>query len=247
MFLDALRAEDGQPVNALGALVPTLGRHAVLKHLRVLEDSGLVTSVKSGRQRLMYLNAVPIVELAQRWLDAYSTQSALALNRLKSHLEMEKTVTVNAPTTRTVRAAIIVEATPTAVWRALTDPEETRRWYFGTWIRSTFEPGTPLEYVDASGTVQIRGTVVDVVTDVRLVHTFAATWSDEVSSDAESVYRWDLDPLTPSTTKITIVHSGVPQHTQTEAEVEEGAVLLLSALKTLLETGHSLAVAVRDE
>jgi uncharacterized protein YndB with AHSA1/START domain/DNA-binding transcriptional ArsR family regulator len=241
-ILDALRAEDSLTVTALGEAVPALGRHAVLKHIGVLERAGLVSTRKVGRRRLVSLDPVPLVRLAERWLDEYSARSATALIHLASHVEKETLMneTEHVVTqTRTVRAAIMIEASPEQVWQALTDPSQTRRWYFGTEIRSTFEPGAALDYVDSDGVVQIRGVVIEAIPSRSLVHTFNATWSPEVTGDPESVYAWHLEAV-GALTKVSIVHSDVPVASHTEDEVEEGATMLLSALKTLLETGRPL-------
>jgi len=86
-ILDSLRAEDGQPIAALVDAVAPLGRHVVLKHVRVLEAAGLVVTRKVGRQRLCYLNAVPIVQLAQRWIDDFGARASSGLLNLKTDLE----------------------------------------------------------------------------------------------------------------------------------------------------------------
>lgn len=148
-----------------------------------------------------------------------------------------------APASRTVRASIVIHATPAEVWRALTDPALTAQWYFGTSIRSTFVPGEPLDYVSDEGTVQIRGIVTEVERERRLLHTFAATWSPEVSADEESLFEWNLEPM-GAMTRVSIYHSHISAGSQTEDEVEEGATVLLSALKTLLETGRPLPVGM---
>ncbi|WP_150461101.1 ArsR/SmtB family transcription factor [Nesterenkonia ebinurensis] len=86
-LLDALREEDGQPVASLTDCVAPLGRHVVLKHIRVLEDADLVVTHKVGRQRFCYLNAVPIVQLAERWIDDFGARTASGLTALKRELE----------------------------------------------------------------------------------------------------------------------------------------------------------------
>lgn len=86
-ILDSLRGLDGQPVSSLAAAVAPLGRHVVLKHLHVLEAAGLVVTRKVGRQRLCYLNAVPIVQLAERWIDDFGLRAASGLLSLKAELE----------------------------------------------------------------------------------------------------------------------------------------------------------------
>ncbi|CAN5491804.1 hypothetical protein BH10ACT7_BH10ACT7_20980 [soil metagenome] len=86
-LLDALRASDGQPIAELVLAVAPLGRHVVLKHVRVLESAGLVVTRKVGRQRLCYLNAVPIVQLAERWIDDFGARASTGLLALKTDLE----------------------------------------------------------------------------------------------------------------------------------------------------------------
>jgi DNA-binding transcriptional ArsR family regulator len=86
-ILDALRARDGQSVGELTEALAPLGRHAVLKHVGVLEQAGLVVSRKQGRVRRCHLNAVPIVELAQRWIDDFGARASAGLLSLKTELE----------------------------------------------------------------------------------------------------------------------------------------------------------------
>ena len=86
-LLDALRVKDGQSIGELTETVAPLGRHVVLKHVRVLEEANLIVTRKIGRQRLCYLNAVPLVQLAERWIDDFGARAASGLTALKRHLE----------------------------------------------------------------------------------------------------------------------------------------------------------------
>ena len=86
-ILDALRLHDGQSVGELTDALAPLGRHAVLKHVGVLERAGLIVSRKQGRVRRCHLNAVPIVELAQRWIDDFGARASVGLLALKADLE----------------------------------------------------------------------------------------------------------------------------------------------------------------
>lgn len=147
-ILDALRVEDGRPVRELERVLPAIGRHAVLKHLRVLENAELVTTRKVGRSRFVQLNPTPIVELATRWLDDYAAFAGLALTRLLHRVESDPTRRPQGdtmPTTepRTLIATIVIEATSARVWQALTDPEQTSRWFFGGLVRSDWNVGSP--------------------------------------------------------------------------------------------------------
>lgn len=86
-ILDALRGRDGQSVGELTEHLAPLGRHVVLKHVGVLESASLVITRKHGRVRRCYLNAVPIVELAQRWIDDFGARAAGGLLALRDDLE----------------------------------------------------------------------------------------------------------------------------------------------------------------
>ena len=86
-ILDALRAADGQSVSELTEALAPLGRHAVLKHVGILERAGLVVSRKEGRVRRCHLNAVPIVDLARRWIDDFGARAARGLLALRDDLD----------------------------------------------------------------------------------------------------------------------------------------------------------------
>jgi DNA-binding transcriptional ArsR family regulator len=85
-LLDALFEEDGQTLSALEARLP-MTRFGVMKHLRVLEEAGLVTTRKRGREKLHFLNAVPIRLIHDRWVSKYAEPWAATLTGLKTHLE----------------------------------------------------------------------------------------------------------------------------------------------------------------
>ena len=86
-LLDALFAEDGQTLSQLCERLPELTRFGVMKHLRVLEDANLLTTVKVGRTKLHHLNPVPIHQIAERWLDKYAVSVTGAMLDLKHTLE----------------------------------------------------------------------------------------------------------------------------------------------------------------
>jgi DNA-binding transcriptional ArsR family regulator len=88
-LLDALRVEDGRTIGSLTEAVAPLGRHVVLKHVRILEAAGLVATRKVGRERRCHLDAVPIVRLAERWIDDFGARVGAGLSQLKTELEGE--------------------------------------------------------------------------------------------------------------------------------------------------------------
>ncbi len=87
-LLDQLFERDGQSLSALEAGLP-MSRFGVMKHLRVLEEAGLVTTRRRGREKLHYLNPVPIRLIHDRWVSKYAEPWASALSELKTELEDE--------------------------------------------------------------------------------------------------------------------------------------------------------------
>jgi DNA-binding transcriptional ArsR family regulator len=85
-LLDQLHKQDGQPLKALGAGLE-MTRFGVMKHLRVLEEAGLVTTRKHGREKLHFLNPVPIRLIHDRWVSKYAEPWAATLTGLKKELE----------------------------------------------------------------------------------------------------------------------------------------------------------------
>ena len=85
-LLDELFEQDGQTLSALQAKLP-MSRFGVMKHLKVLEEASLLTTRKRGREKLHFLNAVPIQEINHRWVSKYAESWTAPLSRLKHDLE----------------------------------------------------------------------------------------------------------------------------------------------------------------
>ena len=88
-LLDLLFAREGQTLTELESAVE-MTRYGVMKHLKVLEEADLVVTRRSGREKLHFLNAVPIREVHDRWIDKYTERHVAALLDLKSELESER-------------------------------------------------------------------------------------------------------------------------------------------------------------
>ena len=88
-LLDRLRADNGQTLNELCAAPPDMTRQAVSKHLGILEEANLVATVKRGREKLHYLNPVPIHEIGERWIGKFERERLQALSDMKNALENE--------------------------------------------------------------------------------------------------------------------------------------------------------------
>lgn len=87
-LLDELFERDGQSLSELEEKLP-MSRFGVMKHLKVLEEAGLVTSRRRGREKLHFLNPVPIQVIYERWVSKYAASWAAPLTRLKQDLEEE--------------------------------------------------------------------------------------------------------------------------------------------------------------
>jgi DNA-binding transcriptional ArsR family regulator len=88
-LLDELFAQDGQTLGALQERLP-MSRFGVMKHLKVLEEAGLITTRRRGREKLHFLNPVPIRQVYDRWVSKYAEPWASALSELKDEIEEEQ-------------------------------------------------------------------------------------------------------------------------------------------------------------
>ena len=128
-LLDELFREDGQTLSALEARF-AMSRFGVMKHLKVLEEAGLVVTRRQGREKLHHLNPVPIRLVHDRWVSKYAEPWAAGLSELKTRLEstMEKVF------------EIYIRTTPEQLWDAITDPEIRAKYNFGAGVTSDWTP-----------------------------------------------------------------------------------------------------------
>ena len=88
-LLDLLFEREGRTLTELESQVD-MTRIGVMKHLRLLEEAGLVVTLRSGREKLHFLNPVPIRLIHDRWIDKFTEHHASALTNLKANLETQK-------------------------------------------------------------------------------------------------------------------------------------------------------------
>jgi DNA-binding transcriptional ArsR family regulator len=139
-LLDELFKEDGQTLHALEARFD-MTRYGVMKHLKQLEEAGLVVTLRRGREKLHFLNPVPIRLVHDRWVSKYAEPWAAALSDLKTRLEspMEKIF------------EIYIKTTPERLWEAITDSEIRSKYQFGSVITSDWTPGSRFEMAPRGG------------------------------------------------------------------------------------------------
>ncbi len=227
-LLDALYEQDGQTLSALEQRLP-MTRFGVMKHLRVLEEAGLVTTTRRGREKLHFLNPVPIRLLHDRWVSKYAEPWAVALTELKRRLEEERMEKV---------FEIYIKTTPERLWEAITDSEMRRKYWFGVGVNSDWTPGSHYEAAHPLAPAALyEGENREVDPPRRLVQSFTALWSEDVTAEGTSRVTWEIEPIGDSC-RLRVTHD------QLRAEANEalygGWPMVLSGLKTLLETGELL-------
>jgi uncharacterized protein YndB with AHSA1/START domain/DNA-binding transcriptional ArsR family regulator len=244
-LLDELFADDGQTLSALEGRL-TMTRFGVMKHLKVLEEAGVVTTRRQGREKLHFLNPVPIRLVHDRWVSKYAEPWAATLSGLKTYLEDEDMTEVKtvswaegtAPVADgTAVFEVYIKTTPERLWEAITDPAQRAIYSFGVQTQSDWTPGSDYT-AGVPGVVDISsGTNVEVDPPHRLVQTLDALWSDEVRAQGTTRVTWEIEQVGTSC-RLTVIHDGLPA--QANPELYGGWPMILSGLKTLLETGEPL-------
>ncbi len=140
-LLDELFREDGQTLHQLEARF-AMTRFGVMKHLKVLEDAGLVVARRQGREKLHHLNPVPIRLVHDRWVSKYAEPWAAGLSGLKQELEHEMDPkTMEEPKTMEKVFEIYIKTTPERLWEAITDPAIRAKYNFGAGAHSDWTVG----------------------------------------------------------------------------------------------------------
>src|SRR5215218_8196544 len=227
-LLDELFKEDGQTLGALERRLP-MTRFGVMKHLRVLEEAGLVTTKRRGREKLHFLNPVPIRLVHDRWVSKYAEPWAATLTGLKRRLEdntMEKVF------------EIYIKTTPERLWEAITDSELRQKYNFGVGANSDWTPGSRYEAVHPGAGITIaEGENREIDPPHRLVQSFNALWSDDVKAEGTSRVTWEIEKIEDSC-RLTVTHDQLREGANNE--LYGGWPMILSGLKTYIETGEEL-------
>jgi uncharacterized protein YndB with AHSA1/START domain len=227
-LLDELFRKDGQTLTALEARF-SMTRFGVMKHLRLLEKAGLVVTKRRGREKFHFLNPVPIRLVHDRWVSKYAEPWAAALSGLKDQLEerrMEKVF------------EIYIKTTPQRLWQAITDPEMRSKYQFGSRFSGDFTPGARHEMNQPNnGGLLGEGEILEVDPPRRLVQTMRALWGEDVKREGTSRITWEIEPVGDSC-RLIVTHDQLREGANDQ--LYGGWPMILSGLKTLLETGELL-------
>ncbi len=243
-LLDELFARDGQTLSELEQRLP-MTRFGVMKHLKVLEEAGLVVTKKRGREKLHFLNPVPIRLVHDRWVSKYAEPWVSALSGLKTQLE-EDTMTMQplssgkrpwtaSPTEKVFE--IFIKTTPERLWQAITDRHMRSQFTFGLEVLSDWTPGSRYELSHPHGGSMAEGENLEVDPPHRLVQSYTALWSDDVKREGTSRVTWEIESVGDSC-RLTVTHDQLRE--DANSEIYGGWPMILSGLKTLLETGETL-------
>ncbi|HET6681933.1 MAG TPA: SRPBCC domain-containing protein [Gemmatimonadaceae bacterium] len=228
-LLDSLFERDGQTLGELEGH-STLSRYGVMKHLRVLEGAGLVVTRRRGREKLHFLNAVPIRQIHDRWIDKYREPWTVAMGAIKTNLE-------RLPMERIFE--IYIKTTPERLWQAITDPEQRSQFNFGVAVHSDWTPGSSYAGIpmQAPELRIFEGENLEIEEPRRLVQSYRALWSDDAKAEGTSRVTWEIEPVGDSC-RLTVTHDQLRD--DAPPDLYGGWPMVLSGLKTLLETGKRL-------
>ena len=225
-LLDELFSNDGQTLHALEARFE-MTRYGVMKHLKILEEAGLVVTRRRGREKLHFLNPVPIRLVHDRWVSKYAEPWAAGLSDLKTRLEspMEKIF------------EIYIKTTPERLWEAITDGEIRSKYQFGSIITSDWTAGSRFGMATRDGEPLGEGENLEVDPPRRLVQSMRALWGEDVKAEGTSRVTWEIEPVGDSC-RLTVTHDQLREGAN--EQLYGGWPMILSGLKTWLETGELL-------
>jgi uncharacterized protein YndB with AHSA1/START domain/DNA-binding transcriptional ArsR family regulator len=234
-LLDTLRDRGGLTLTQLEEGMG-MTRFGVMKHLRVLEEANLVLTRRDGRFKYHYLNALPIQEVADRWMAPYAKPLARFALDLKNALE--------SPSSMADKPDFVfstyIKTTPQKLWEALTNPEMTRQYYYGGRVQADLRVGGRFYYLDPKGEVNLDGEVLEIDPPRKLVTTFTASWSPPEGQTTRVMY--EIEPM-GAICKFTVTHF---DYEKAMAGIETGWPIIIAGLKTWLETGQPLNIPIMD-
>ena len=149
--------------------------------------------------------------------------------------------TMTAQTTQVYQ--VFIKAPPEAIWEAITKPEFSAKYFHGSLIESTWQPGAAYGgYSPDHSQLWADGEVVEVDPPRKLQHTWRSLYDPEAAAEPHSRVTWEIEPQEGGFSLLTVVHDRLDDSPKTAASVYGvGWMLVLSGLKTLLETGTPLA------
>lgn len=228
-LLDALYARNGQTLSELCSLL-AMSRQAASKHVAILEEAGLVVSRREGREKLHYLDQGPIQAISERWIRKFEESRLMALSALKGALEEgEKNMSKEGFVYQ-----VVIASTAEKVFRALTNGEFTRQYWFGRSIASDWKIGSAVTVTKPDGGIEVNGKVLEYAEFHRLSY----TWGTENPDTDDTVVLFQIVEM-GALVKLIVTHD-IDLSKPAAEQAVNGWTLILNGIKTLLETGKPL-------
>jgi uncharacterized protein YndB with AHSA1/START domain len=137
---------------------------------------------------------------------------------------------------------VFIKATPDAIWDAITKPEFTEKYFHGTRADFDLRPGGAYRGLGDGDSVLVEGEVIEADPPRKLVHTWRAMYDPGLADEDPSRVTWEIEPQDGGFSLLTVVHDQLEGAPKTAQGVSgTGWMIVLSGLKTLLETGKPLA------
>lgn len=235
-LLDRLHAKNGRTLSELCESID-MTRQSVTQHLGLLEDANLISTARRGREKLHFINPVPLHDVYERWVRKFEAGRLGLLYDLKHNLERSEDMTDKSASFVYVT---YIRTTPEKIYEAITMPEVARR-YWGHENVSAWTPGASWEHVRANDErpVEIVGTVVLAEPPHKLVITWSAA-SKAGDPDEESRVTFEIEGQENGMARLTVTHDQLQPGSSMAKGIGKGWPLVLSSMKSFLETGTGL-------
>ena len=234
LLLDRLFERDGQTLGELCAYLPSMTRFGVMRHLGVLEEAGIVTTRRAGREKRHYLNPVPIRLIHDRWTSKFAEPVVGRMAAIKRTLEAP------AMSIPDHVYSVYIKASADRIWRAITDGVETAQYYYGTRVTSDWSKGSRIVYEYPDGSVAADGEILEIEPGTSVTMSFLARWDPELEAEGPARMTWAIEPAGEGVSKLTVTTAAAGA--KSAADFGGGMVHIVSGLKTYLETGAPMAV-----
>lgn len=234
LLLDALFDDDGQTLSEMCAHLPTMTRQGVMNHLRVLEDAKLVSTRRDGRTKHHYLNPVPIRMIHDRWISRFAEARVSLLAALPSTLEEGNPMTAPVHVYTTFIRSTIEE-----VWDALTNPDVTAKYFFGTRVECDWEAGSPMNYYYPDGRLASTGEILAIGPPNSFECLFQPEWDEDLKAQGPVREIWRLSENN-GMVEATLEMYDIEVDSAIFRDLTSGSPWIIASMKSLLETGEPL-------
>jgi len=232
-LLDSLRKRDGQSLQDLEEVL-AMSRFGVMKHLKVLEEAGLIITRKEGRFKYHYLNPLPLQEVMDRWAAPFLQRQARALTELK--LKLERDTDMGKPD---FMMQTFIRCSQDALWAALTEADQMAAYHFAcNVVEGNAAVDQATAFIQPNGDAMLRQVTTAMDPKSRIAMTFEPLF---MGPDAPASHMVYLIEAQGENCKLTIEHYDIAPGQEGFAE---GWARLASSLKSYLETGTALKAAM---